>query len=75
MLDDLDQPLIKQVTDGEKTTLSSERKDGTHQAITVSIESTEWTQVAVRTGTFGYWKKEISQQFHEFIEERLKRRG
>ena len=25
----------------------------------------------VRTGAVGLWKKEISKQFHEFIEERL----
>ena len=72
---DLDQPVIKKVTDGEKTTISTERKDGTYQSIAVSIESTEWTQVSVRTGTFGYWKKDISEQFHEFIAERLKRRS
>jgi hypothetical protein len=73
VLGDLNQPIIKQVTDGEKTTIQTERKDGTYQAITVSIISVELTQVSVRTGTFGYWKKGISQQFHEFIFERLKK--
>jgi hypothetical protein len=73
VLDDLNQPIIKQVTDGEKTTIQTERKDGTHQEITVSIISVELTQVSVRTGTIGYWKKGISQQFHEFVFERLKK--
>ena len=73
VLDDLNQPVIKQVTDGEKTTISTERKDGTFQEITVSIINVELTQVSVRTGTFGYWKKEISRQIHDFIFERLKK--
>ena len=73
ILDDLNQPIIKKVTDGEKTTIRTKRKDGTDQTIGVSIISADWTQVSVRTGVVGYWKKDISQQFHEFIAERLKR--
>ena len=73
VLNDLNQPVIKQVTDGEKTTIQTKRKDGTYQEIAVSILSVELTQVSVRTGTFGYWKRGISQQFHEFIFERLKK--
>ena len=73
VLDDLKQPIIEKVTDGEKTTIRTKRKDGTDQAIEVSIISVDWTQVSVRTGVVGYWKKDISQQFHEFVAERLKR--
>jgi hypothetical protein len=40
--------------------------------ITVRIIDPEWTEVAVRTGHIGVWKKEISKQFHEFVAERLK---
>jgi hypothetical protein len=72
ILNDLNQPILEKVTDGEKTTIKSERKDGTPQTIQVSILSMDWTQVSVRTGVVGYWKKDISQQFHEFIAERLK---
>ncbi|MEJ2170835.1 MAG: DUF3568 family protein [Desulfobacterales bacterium] len=72
ILNDLNQPILEKVTDGEKTTIKSERKDGTPQTIDVSILSMDWTQVSVRTGVVGYWKKDISQQFHEFIAERLK---
>lgn len=72
ILNDLNQPILEKVTDGEKTTIKSERKDGTPQTIEVSIISMDWTQVSVRTGVVGYWKKDISQQFHEFIAERLK---
>jgi hypothetical protein len=72
ILEDLDQPIIEKTTDGEKTTITTKRKDGSHQTIKVAIESIEWTQVSIRTGVVGYWKKDVSQQFHEFIAERLK---
>jgi len=72
ILDDLDQPIVEQTTDGEKTTIKTRRKDGSPQTVNVAIESTEWTQVSVRTGVVGYWKRDVSQQFHEFIAERLK---
>lgn len=72
ILDDLDQPIVEKTTDGEKTTIETKRKDGSPQTITVAIESIEWTQVSVRTGMVGYWKKDVSQQFHDFIAERLK---
>ena len=73
ILDDLNQPIIDKTTDGEKTTLHSKRKDGTDQTIEISIISIDQTQVSVRTGVVGYWKKDISQQFHEFIAERIAR--
>ena len=73
ILDDLNQPIVEQTTDGEKTTLKTQRKDGSPQTITVAIESIEWTQVSVRTGIVGYWQKDVSQQFHDFIAERLKK--
>ena len=73
ILEDLDQPIIEKTTDGEKTTIKTKRKDGSRQTIHVAIESIEWTQVSVRTGKVGYWKREVSQQFHNFIAERLKK--
>jgi hypothetical protein len=72
ILEDLDQPVIEKTTDGEKTTIKTKRKDGSPQTIHVAIESIQWTQVSVRTGKVGYWKREVSQQFHNFIAERLK---
>ncbi len=73
ILDDLGQSIVDKTTDGTKTTIRTKRKDGTDQTINVSIINIDWTQVSVRTGVFGYWKKDISQQFHEFIAERIKR--
>jgi hypothetical protein len=71
ILDDLGQPIIDKTTDGEKTTIRSKRKDGTNQTIDISIISIDQTQVSVRTGVVGYWKKDISQQFQEFVAERI----
>ena len=71
VLHDLNQPVLERTTDGEETTLKTERKDGTPQTIIVAISNPEWTAVFVRTGAVGYWKKDISLQFHEFIAKRL----
>ncbi len=72
ILTDLNQPILEKTTDGEETTIQTERKNGSPQTITVSISKVDWTEVSVRTGVFGYWNRELSQQFHEFIAERLK---
>ena len=60
ILEDLDQPIIEKSSDGGKTTLKSK-------------PWILWGSMAVRTGRVGYWKREVSQQFHDFIEERLKK--
>ena len=73
ILTDLNQPILEKTTDGEKTTIRTERKNGSPQTISVSISSVDWTEVSVRTGGFGYWNREVSEQFHEFMAERLKR--
>ncbi len=73
ILEDLNQPIIDKTTDGEKTTIRSKRKDGTDQTIDVSIISVDSTLVSVRTGVVGYWKKDISEQFHAFIAERIEK--
>jgi hypothetical protein len=41
-------------------------------SVRVRIIDPEWTEVSVRTGHIGVWKKQISEQFHEFIAERIK---
>ena len=73
ILTDLNQPILEKTTDGEKTTIRTERRNGSPQTISVSISSVDWSEVSVRTGVFGYWNREVSEQFHEFIAERLKR--
>lgn len=73
VLEDLGQPIVEKTTDGEKTTITTKRKDGSPQTIKVAIESIERTQISVRTGGVGYWKRDVSQQFHDFIAERLEK--
>jgi hypothetical protein len=72
ILADMKQPVLEEKTDGIQTTIRSQRSDETPMTITVRIIDPEWTEVTVRTGYIGVWKKEISKQFHEFIAERLK---
>ena len=71
ILNDLSQPIIEETTDGVTTTLQTNRSDGTPMRIKVTILERDWTEVGVRTGTVGFWKKDISKQFHKFVEERL----
>ena len=72
ILADMKQPVLEEKTDGIQTTIRSQRSDETPMTITVRIIDPEWTEVTVRTGYIGVWKKEISKQFHEFVAERLK---
>jgi len=71
ILNDLEFPIKNKTTDGVETTITAERKDGTPMTIKIKISGLDWTEVSVRTGTVGMWKKELSQQFHEFIEKKL----
>jgi hypothetical protein len=73
ILADMKQPVLEEKTDGIQTTIRSQRSDETPMTITVRIIDPEWTEVAVRTGHIGVWKKEISKQFHEFVAERLQK--
>jgi hypothetical protein len=73
ILTDMKQPVLEETTDGAQTIIKSERTDGTPMTIKIRIIDSDWTEVSVRTGFVGLWKKEISEQFHEFIAERLKK--
>ena len=72
ILQDMKQPILEEKTDGTQTTIKSQRVDETPMTLKVRIIDPEWTEVSVRTGHIGLWKKEISEQFHEFIAERIK---
>ena len=71
ILKDLNQPILAQTTDGVQTKISTERTDQTPMTIKVTILEPGRTEVSVRTGTIGLWKKDISEQYHKFIEERI----
>ena len=72
ILQDMKQPILEEKTDGTQTTIKSQRVDETPMTLKVRIIDPEWTEVSVRTGHIGLRKKEISEQFHEFIAERIK---
>jgi protocatechuate 3,4-dioxygenase beta subunit len=71
ILNDLKQPVIEKTTDGVQTTIKTERSDGTPMTVKVTILDPDRTEVSVRTGMVGLWKKDISEQYHKFVEERL----
>lgn len=73
ILTDMKQPLLEEKTDGTQTTIRSERLDGTPMTVRVRIIDPDWTEVSVRTGYVGVWKRQISEQFHEFVAERIKK--
>ena len=72
ILMDLKQPIIEENTEGTQTTISSKRVDGTPMTVRVRIIDPNWTEVSVRTGHVGVWKRQISEKFHEFLAERIK---
>ena len=73
ILKDLKQPILEEKTDGIQTTIKSQRSDETPMNLKIRIVDPDWTEVSIRTGFSGVWKKEISAQFHEFIAERLQK--
>jgi len=71
ILNDLNMPIKGQSSEGARTTIVSERKDGTPMTLKITIVGLDVTEVSVRTGLVGYWNRDLSQQFHEFISRRL----
>lgn len=71
ILRDLNQPVLEEKADGIQTTIKSQRTDETPMTIKITIIDPRWTEVSIRTGFSGVWKKQISEQFHEFIAERI----
>lgn len=72
LLQDLGMPVHETRSDGDRTVITTERRDGTPVTIAVRIVNLEVTEVAVRTGRVGLWDREASASFHEFIAARLK---
>jgi hypothetical protein len=71
LLKDLDMPVEGQQAEDIQTVISSRRKDGTPVVLKVRIVGLNVTELSVRTGTVGYWNRDFSRQFHEFVAERL----
>lgn len=71
VLNDLNMPIREKTSDGVRTTIATERKDGTPMTLKITIVGLDVTELSVRTGVVGYWNRDLSQQFHEFISRRL----
>jgi hypothetical protein len=71
ILTDLSMPIKAQHSEGEQTVIETERKDGTPVTLKVKIIGLDLTEVSVRTGVVGYWNRDLSTQFQEFIAQRL----
>jgi uncharacterized protein YceK len=71
ILNDLNMPIKEQTSEGARTTIVTERKDGTPVTITITIVGLDVTEVSVRTGMVGFWNRDLSEQFHDFIARRL----
>jgi hypothetical protein len=71
LLQDLKMPIKEQASDGTRTTITTERQDGTPVVVKVGILGVDLTEVAVRTGRVGYWDRDLSMQFQEYIARRL----
>jgi hypothetical protein len=71
LLQDLNMPIKEQTSDGTRTTITTERKDGTPMTVKVGIVGVDLTEVSVRTGLVGYWDRDLSMQFQEFLARRL----
>jgi uncharacterized protein YceK len=71
ILNDLNMPIKEQKSEGARTTIVTERKDGTPVTLNITIVGLDVTEVSVRTGMVGFWNREFSEQFHDFIARRL----
>jgi hypothetical protein len=71
VIDDLGMSVQSKTTDGVQTTIKATRKDEKPVTVKVKIAGPDWTEVSVRTGFVGLWKKELSEQFHEYVAKRL----
>lgn len=71
LMQDLNMPIRSRSSEGDQTTIETERNDGTPVTLKVKIMGLNLTQVSVRTGAVGYWNRDHSQQFQEWIAMRL----
>jgi hypothetical protein len=71
LLQDLKMPIQARSSEGDQTTIETERNDGTPMTLKVKIIGLNLTQVSIRTGVVGYWNRDLSRQFQEWVAQRL----
>ena len=70
-LQDLKIKTLGKRSSGITTTIDAEKSDGTPVMVRLTIQGTNLTEVAVRTGVTGLWDKKVSELIHAQIAKRL----
>lgn len=71
LLGDLGMPILSQTSEGVLSIIETKRKDGTPMTLKIKIIGLDLTEVSVRTGVVGFWNRDLSEQFQEFLARRL----
>jgi hypothetical protein len=71
LLGDLEMPILSQISEGVQSVIETKRRDDTPMTLRIKIIGLDLTEVSVRTGVVGYWNRDLSVQFHEFLGRRL----
>lgn len=70
-LQDLKIKVLDKRSSGITTTIDAEKSDGKPVMVRVTMQGTNLTEVAVRTGVVGLWDKKVSELIHAQIAKRL----
>ena len=70
-LQDLKMTYLDKKTSGLSTTIFAEKSDKTPVTVTITMQGTNLTEIAVRTGVVGLWDKKVSELVHAQIAKRL----
>jgi hypothetical protein len=71
LLGDLGMPILSQTSEGVQSIIETTRKDRTPMSVKIKIVGLDLTEVSVRTGVVGFWNRELSMQFHDFLARRM----
>lgn len=64
-------PITEEISDERKYTINAKRIDETPIKIEIVKLDGNRTEISVRTGSIGIWDKRVSEQIHNYINERL----
>ena len=70
-LRDLSIPITEEISDEHKYTINAKRTDETPIKIEIVKLDRNRNEISVRTGSIGLWDKRVSEQIHNYINERL----
>jgi hypothetical protein len=70
-LRDLKMTYLDKKAAGLVTTIFAEKSDETPVTITITMQGSNLTEIAVRTGVVGFWDKKVSELVHAQIAKRL----